>query len=380
MKFLHTSDWHLGRQFHHVSLLEDQASLLAQLIDYIKNHSVDAVIIAGDIFDRSVPPTKAIELLNKTLNTICEELKTPVILIPGNHDSAARLNFGAKQMKASGLHIVSSFDQMVEPITIETKQAGLVSFYGMPYSDPESVKHHFQQPVSTHDEAHQLLADKIKDCFISEHKNVLVSHCFVDGAIESDSERPLSIGGSDRVSHEHFVDFDYVALGHLHQPQKKGAEYIRYSGSLMKYSFSEQHHKKGMTLVEFDKDGFKTSEHIDLKPRHDMRVIEGNMDEILQAAKSDPNNEDYVLVRLMDKHAILEPMEKFRTVYPNILHLEKPGMLVGVEQELGAASLKRSEIDMFEDFFQEAQKSSLNEAQKEVIEQVIQQLTCQSES
>ncbi len=283
-------------------------------------------------------------------------------------------------MKASGLHIVSSFDQMVEPITIETKQAGLVSFYGMPYSDPESVKHHFQQPVSTHDEAHQLLADKIKDCFISEHKNVLVSHCFVDGAIESDSERPLSIGGSDRVSHEHFVDFDYVALGHLHQPQKKGAEYIRYSGSLMKYSFSEQHHKKGMTLVEFDKDGFKTSEHIDLKPRHDMRVIEGNMDEILQAAKSDPNNEDYVLVRLMDKHAILEPMEKFRTVYPNILHLEKPGMLVGVEQELGAASLKRSEIDMFEDFFQEAQKSSLNEAQKEVIEQVIQQLTCQSES
>lgn len=380
MKFLHTSDWHLGRQFHQVSLLDDQTGLLQQIIQFIQNNPVDALIIAGDVFDRSVPPTKAVELLNKTLNVICDELATPVILIPGNHDSATRLNFGAKQMKRAGLHIVSSFEQMLEPITIESKSAGPVSFYGIPYNDPETVRHHFKQSISTHDEAHEFLVKEIKQRFQPEHRNVLVSHCFVDGAESSDSERPLSIGGADRVSYEHFVDFDYVALGHLHQPQRKGQEYIRYSGSLMKYSFSEQFHKKGMTLVELGSDGFKNAEHISLTPKHDMRVIEGNMEEILSAAQTDPKFEDYILVRLMDKHAILEPMEKLRAVYPNVLHLEKPGMLIGVEQEMGMASLKRSEFDMFQDFYQEAQKSSLNDEQKTLIQQVIQQLNRQPEN
>ncbi|ENJ1587598.1 exonuclease SbcCD subunit D [Vibrio parahaemolyticus] len=377
MKFIHTSDWHLGRQFHNVSLLEDQQAVLEQLIQYIENNPVDAVIVAGDVYDRSVPPTIAIELLNRVVKRICGELNTPMILISGNHDGAERLGFGSGQMKRSGLHIISNFEDMLTPVVIETKAAGHVAFYGMPYNDPEQVRYVYKEPVSTHDEAHKLLAEKITEQFQSEHRNILISHCFVDGAIESESERPLSIGGSDRVSHEHFLNFDYVALGHLHQPQKKGEEYIRYSGSLMKYSFGEQNQKKGFTLVEIGKDGFIGAEHIELTAPHEMRIVEGELEQILEWGKTDPKNEDYLLVRLMDKHAILNPMEKLRTVYPNVLHLEKPGMLIGVEQEMAQAKLARSEIDMFKDFFAEAQDSELSNEQEQAISDIIKQLSQQ---
>ncbi|CAH1526668.1 Exonuclease SbcD [Vibrio jasicida] len=378
MKFIHTSDWHLGRQFHNVSLLDDQQAVLDQLIQYIENNPVDAVVVAGDIYDRSVPPTIAIELLNKVVKRICGELNTPMILISGNHDGAERLGFGSEQMKNAGLHIISNFEDMLTPVVIETESAGQVAFYGMPYNDPEQVRFAYQEPVSTHDQAHKLLAEKITEQFQPEQRNVLVSHCFVDGAIESESERPLSIGGSDRVSHEHFLNFDYVALGHLHQPQKKGEEYIRYSGSLMKYSFGEQNQKKGFTLVEIDQNGFVSAEHVDLAAPHEMRIVEGELEQVIEQGKTDPKNEDYLLVRLMDKHAILNPMEKLRTVYPNVLHLEKPGMLIGVEQEMAQAKLARSEIDMFRDFFSEAQDSQLSQDQDQAISDIIKQLSLQA--
>ncbi|YCO02220.1 exonuclease SbcCD subunit D [Vibrio sp. VNB-15] len=378
MKFIHTSDWHLGRQFHNVSLLDDQQAVLDQLIQYIENNPVDAVVVVGDIYDRSVPPTIAIELLNKVVKRICGELNTPMILISGNHDGAERLGFGSEQMKNAGLHIISNFEDMLTPVVIETESAGQVAFYGMPYNDPEQVRFAYQEPVSTHDQAHKLLAEKITEQFQPEQRNVLVSHCFVDGAIESESERPLSIGGSDRVSHEHFLNFDYVALGHLHQPQKKGEEYIRYSGSLMKYSFGEQNQKKGFTLVEIDQNGFVSAEHINLAAPHEMRIIEGELEQVIEQGKTDPKNEDYLLVRLMDKHAILNPMEKLRTVYPNVLHLEKPGMLIGVEQEMARAKLARSEIDMFRDFFSEAQDGQLSQEQDQAISDIIKQLSQQA--
>ncbi len=375
MKFLHTSDWHLGRQFHNVSLLDDQKVVLEQIIDFMRSNPIDALVVAGDIYDRSVPPTAAIEVMNHFVNVVCGELHVPVILIPGNHDGAQRLGFGAEQLKQAGLHIIAHFDDMLQPVVIHTEQAGDVAFYGMPYNDPEIVRHYYQQSVSTHDDAHQLLCEKIREQFHPEQKHILISHCFVDGAMESESERPLSIGGSDRVNHQHFVDFDYVALGHLHQPQYKGESYIRYSGSIMKYSFSEQHQKKGMTLVEINQQGFHSATHIDLHAPHQMRILEGELNTLLDCGKSDPKADDYLLVRLMDQHAILDPMEKLRAIYPNVLHLEKPGMLIGVEQEMGKARLSRGELDMFKDFFLEAQQSDLTPEQEAVVTQVIQTLT-----
>jgi len=263
MKFIHTSDWHIGRLFQNISLLEDQLHVLQQVKSYAREHGVDALVIAGDVFDRSIPPAEAVDALDKFLDEIINELKIPVIMISGNHDSAKRLRFGARHMQQSGLHILSKLDSVTIPVIIETK-TGPVHFYGIPYHDPVEVREAFNCEVKTYDEAHTHVVDLVKEVRISDTPAVLISHCFIDGAEESDSERPLSIGGADRVSYQPLEDFDYVALGHLHGPQYKGKEHIRYSGSLLKYSFSEYQKKKGIALVELDEKGFVSMEHLTL--------------------------------------------------------------------------------------------------------------------
>ncbi|WP_394150960.1 exonuclease SbcCD subunit D [Vibrio maritimus] len=380
MKFIHTSDWHLGRQFHNVSLLDDQKHVLEQIKHYLATSDIDALLIAGDVYDRSVPPTSAIEVLDEFLNHVVQELAIPVIMISGNHDGAKRLGFGSRQFGQAGLHIISSLEQITTPIEITDKQGHTVFFYGLPYADPEQVRHHYKVSVSNHDEAHQYMAEQLNAVVDYSKQNVLMSHCFIDGAQTCESERTLSIGGADRVSYEHFKQFDYVALGHLHQAQKRGAEYIRYSGSIMKYSFSEQFHNKGMTLVELSPG--KTEPVISTIPLtapHDMRIIEGDLLDLIEQGKQDPNADDYLLVRLTDKHAILDPMAKLREVYPNVLHLEKPGMLIGVETEMGQARLGRSEIDMFQDFFLEVQGDAMTEDQTDMVSDVLQSLRKQTE-
>jgi exonuclease SbcD len=374
MKFIHTSDWHIGRQFHNVSLLEDQQFVLNQLIEYIKSEDVDALVIAGDIYDRSLPPANAVELLDDVLKSICMDLDIPIILIPGNHDSAERVRFGAKQMKESGLHILGNLNGILEPAVIEIKGVE-VAFYGIPYCEPLMVRDTFDVEVKSYDDAHTHLVDEIKNVMSDEQVNVLISHCFIDGATESDSERPLQIGGADRVSYQPCIDFDYVALGHLHSPQYKGAEHIRYSGSIMKYSFSEQNQKKGVTLVEVDKNGLVSQTHLTLKPLRDMRIIEGELDTILEQGKVDPNSDDYLLVRLSDKHAILDPMGKLRSVYPNVLHLEKPGMLETKATQLKQESLKQGELDMFKDFYSQIAGQEMSEEQDKLVCELINGLT-----
>lgn len=370
MKFIHTSDWHIGRQFHNVSLLDDQRSVLEQLLTYIEREAVDALVIAGDIYDRSVPPATAVELLDEVLHRICIDLGVPVILIPGNHDSAERLRFGARQLRRAGLHIIGDLGQITEPVVINSGDTE-VHFYGIPYCDPETVRNQFEVDVSGHDAAHSFLVGQIRAARSGSAVNVLVSHCFVDGGEESESERPLSIGGADRVSYRPMADFDYVALGHLHSPQFRGGQHIRYCGSLLKYSFSEQHQKKGVTLVELGASGLKSTRHLPLTPVREMRVIEGELDSIIRHGKSDPCKEDYLLVRLTDRHAILDPMGKLRQVYPNVLHLEKPGMLETGDQQASREKLKRGELEMFRDFFQQVFGAELTPEQDRAVRQTI---------
>lgn len=373
MKFIHTSDWHIGRQFHNVSLLEDQQHVLSQLLEYIEKEAVDALVIAGDIYDRSVPPATAVDLLDELLTKICQEMKVPVILIPGNHDCARRLRFGAQQLHRAGLHILGDLEKVTTPVVIPHAD-GDVAFYGLPYNDPETVRNLYGVSVSTYDEAHTHLVEHIKANRMADTASVLISHCFVADSKASDSERPLSIGGSDRVSYQPCVDFDYVALGHLHSPQYCGEEYIRYSGSLMKYSFSEQNQKKGVTLVEVNASGFKSQRHLPLLPLRDLRIIEGELAAILAKGAVDPNRDDYLLVRLTDRHAILDPMAKLRAVYPNVLQLEKPGMLITGEQAVNRDKLKRGELDMFRDFFEGMSGQKMTEDQDRAITDVISDL------
>ena len=221
MKFIHTSDWHIGRQFHNVSLLEDQRHVLQQLVGLVREYAVDALVIAGDIYDRSVPPAAAVSLLDEVLHEVVNGLGVPVIIIPGNHDSAERLGFGSRQLREAGLHIISSLDHISEPVSLQGAH-GEVHFYGIPYSDPEHVRSHFQgeaEGIHSHDDAHGFLVERVQQARQQDIPAVLVSHCFVDGAQESESERPLSVGGADRVSWQPLANFDYVALGHLHAPQ-----------------------------------------------------------------------------------------------------------------------------------------------------------------
>jgi DNA repair protein SbcD/Mre11 len=378
MKFLHTSDWHLGRQFHNVSLLDDQRHVLNQILDHIQEQQVDALVIAGDIYDRAVPPAAAVDVLDEFLNTVCQQLNVPVILIPGNHDSAERLRFGARQLRQAGLHIFADLDQITVPAIIKAGDEE-VHFYGVPYCDPETVRAHSNEDLKTHDQAHTFLVNKIHQAKNARVNNVLISHCFVDGAEASESERPLAIGGADRVSFEPLLDFNYVALGHLHGPQFRGEKHICYSGSPLKYSFSEARHNKSVTLVELNAQGERTITKLPLKALHDVRIIEGELSTIVEQGRTDPFNQDYLLVRLTDRHALLDPMNKLREVYANVLHLEKPGMLHLAEQAPRRDALKRNELDMFHDFFSQITGQELTPPQDQALQTILRELRSQNE-
>jgi DNA repair protein SbcD/Mre11 len=371
MRILHTSDWHIGRQFHNVSLLEDQRHVLNQITDLISEQQVDVVLVAGDIYDRSVPPANAVELLDEVINRICKELNVPMIMIAGNHDGPERLGFASGLTAGSGLHIVGPLLGQQTP-TILSDAAGDVAFYGIPYADPVTVRDVFAVEAATHDEAMAHLVAQVHKHNGSERRCVVLSHCFLDGGEESESERPLSIGGADRVSPKHFMDFSYVALGHLHGRQFKGAQHIRYSGSILKYSFSEEKHHKSVTLIDLDAEGQCNIEQIELKVLRDMRVLEGALDELLEQGKNDPNNEDYLLVRLTDIHAILDIMGKLRAVYPNVLHLERPGLMsTGEKRVMLREQLKKGEMEMFGDFFQQISGEALSAEQSKIIEETL---------
>jgi len=379
MKFIHTSDWHIGRALQNISLLDDQLQRLQQVKNDAKTHQVDALIIAGDIFDRSVPPANAVEALDHFFDEISTELGLPIIMIPGNHDSAKRLGFGAGQMRLSGLYILNTVADVATPVVVETATE-TIHFYGIPYHDPVEVREAFNCEVATSDEAHTFLVNQIKSVRDSSIPSVLISHCFIDGAQESESERPLSIGGADRVSYQPLEDFDYVALGHLHAPQHKGQAHIRYSGSLLKYSFSEYQQNKGVTLVELDNKGLVSIQHLPFKPARDLRIIEGLLADILEQGKTDPNPDDYLLIRLQDKQDILDPLAQLRQVYPNILQLERTQFILSKGSQLVTdMSLKRTEQQVFSDFFEQVIGRPLNEQQNSWLLDVINQAKALSE-
>lgn len=380
MRILHTSDWHIGRQLHNVSLLEDQRHMLDQIVGIIRDNEVDVVIVAGDIYDRSVPPAAAVELLDETVNRICNELKKELIVISGNHDSGERLGFGSRQMATAGLHIIGPLWRDPEPVVINGPQ-GEVAFYGVPYNAPATVRNLHDVELSSHDEAMALLTGKIHADNGQQRPSVVIAHCYLDGGSSCDSERPLSIGGADLVSADHFKDFTYVALGHLHGPQHKNAEHIRYSGSPLKYSFSEQNHKKGVTLVDIDAKGVVSTSQIPVVPLRNMRIIEGLLEELIEAGRLDPHREDYISARLEDTHAILEPMAKLRDVYPNILHLEKIELTNRSEQiKANRERLKKGEMSMLTDFYQQVTGGALSEAQTEIAAKTLEKLYAAEEN
>ncbi len=283
MKILHTADWHIGKLVHGMHMTGDQEYVLDGLVQLLKKEQPDVLVIAGDVYDRSVPPVEAVELLDGVLTTIVADLDIEVIMISGNHDSPDRLGFAGKILEKNGLHITGEMEAEFTPVILGDG-FGKVAFHVIPYSDPAHVKALLgNEDIRTHDQAFEAIMERIREKMDRNMRSVCVTHGYVAGLKpleESDSERPLSIGGTEMVSVEHLKEFDYVALGHIHGPQKVKYDHVRYSGSLLKYSFSETRQRKSVTMVEMDADGSCDIRLIEIEPRRDMRIIKGTLEQL----------------------------------------------------------------------------------------------------
>jgi len=358
MKILHTADWHLGKRVQGVYMTEDQRFVLEQLLSVIETERPDAVIIAGDLYDRAVPPTEAVQLLDELLERIVLRLQVPVLAIAGNHDSPARLNFGNRIMRASGLYMAGELTLPVQTARLQD-EFGPVDFHLVPYTEPGIVRFMTgDESVRSHHDAMRAITDRIREEMDPAARHVLVGHAFVTphGEAESntsDSERPVTIGGAVHVSAAHFDGFHYTALGHLHQAHFVGQEHVQYAGSPLKYSISEEHHKKGYLMVELDAEGKVSVEKRELLPRRDMRAVEGFIADL----ERHPVNEDYVFVRLLDQAAVTSPMERIRAVYPNAMHVERKSameQLAGI-RETGSTTgrAKMDGLSLFKAFYED---------------------------
>jgi exonuclease SbcD len=335
MRFLHTADWHLGRLFHQVHLTEDQEYVLRQLIEVAREGRVDAVIVAGDVYDRAVPPPEAVRLLDDVLAELLLGLKVPVIVAAGNHDSPERLTFGARIMEAQGLHLFGLPAADSAPVLLPDAN-GYVSLYVAPYAEPALVREHLDEPGAIdHDSAMGALLSMMLTAYPPAGRAVFVGHAFVQGGTGSDSERPLSVGGAGTVSAAHFAPFCYAALGHLHRPQALAGGRVRYAGALLKYSFDEVGQARSVNIVDIDATGRFSVEAIVLRPRRDLRRIEGTLEELLSGGGSPaadisasggdpvPSRDDYIVARLTDPMPVLDPIGRLRKLYPNVLCIER---------------------------------------------------------
>lgn len=368
LKLFHTADWHLGKLVHGVHMTDDQRYVLTQFVNAIREEKPDAVMIAGDLYDRAVPPTEAVALLDEIIDEIVVKLQTPVFAIAGNHDSPGRLHFGSRLMKENGYYIGGHVQPADQPIILNDEY-GEVHFHLLPYADPSIIRTIFEDTsITNHQQAMQRLVSEIEERLDPTARHILIGHAFVtaygdEAPNTSDAERPLAIGGAEYVSSQLFSSFHYTALGHLHQAHKVGKEQIRYAGSPLKYSISEEHHEKGFLVVELDAHGQVTVEKRLLEPVRDMRTVEGKLEELLQL----PVNDDYVFVRLLDEVPILFPMEKIRSVFPNAMHIERklPSSLKRKEWSAQRVKGSRDAQALFEAFYEEV-------TQKEADEQTVQ--------
>lgn len=374
MKFFHTADWHLGKLVQGVYMTEEQRLVLEQLIAAIKEEQPDAVIIAGDLYDRAVPPTEAVNLLDEVLAKIVLELKTPVLAVAGNHDSPGRLNFGSRIMKMNGIHIAGHVQKHHELVVLKDEH-GEVHFHLVPYTDPSLVRYALEDPeIRSHNDAMRAITANIKQSLDPDARHVFVGHAFVTPHGEqedntSDSERPLSIGGAEHVDARHFEDFHYTALGHLHKAHYVLNETIRYAGSPLKYSISEEKHQKGFHVVELDGSGQVTVEKRLFVPNRDMRTVEGTIEEILKHEL----NEDFVFVKLLDDVPILYPMEKVRSVYPNAMHVERKNFIGTVSQSETGARRTMDSLSLFKAFYEEVKGEEVSKETEAIFKDVLEE-------
>ena len=377
MRFIHTADWHLGRLFHGVHLTDDQRHLLAgQFTDLVRDAKPDVVIVAGDVYDRAVPPPDAVQLLDEILSTLVLDLGVPVLLIAGNHDSPGRLSFGSRLLAGRKLFVSGCVSADCPPLVLSDAH-GPVHFYSIPYAEPASVRQCLActEPLD-HNLAMRRLTARIRDAHAAGARSVAIAHAFVAGGAESESERPLSVGGAGTVDAAAFDGFHYTALGHLHCPQTLGTHgTVRYSGSPLKYSFDESESTKTVFVVDMDGGGACTCEPVELTPRRDVRRVEGTMADLLSGPTGGKSKDDYLEVMLLDDGPVLDAIGKLRDVYPNVLSIRRPERAA----QDGAAGdrpdvRKMSDVALFQSFYKHVSGEDLTAEQEGAFVKVVEDM------
>lgn len=373
MKLLHLSDLHIGKRVNEVSLLEDQREVLDEILHLAEKHQVDALLLAGDLYDKPIPPAEAVSLLDDFFTALSRR-GIPVLAISGNHDSPERLNFGARLLEREGIHLAARYQGPQEPVILQDAY-GPVAIYLLPYLKPALVRRFCgEEEIVTYSQA---VAWAVSQWSIPpERRNVLVAHQFVTGGVTCESEE-LSVGGLDQIPGEIFAAFDYVALGHLHGPQFVGRETVRYSGSPLKYSFSECRQEKSVTLVTLGEKGQMTVEPLPLHPTRDMREIRGTYEEV--TARSFYENtprEDYLHVILTDQEDVPEAVGKLRVIYPNLLKLTYDNLRTqNTEAVTGAQQPEeRSPLDLFREFYQMQNNQPLSVEQEAFLKTMLEEI------
>lgn len=374
MKLIHLSDLHLGKRVNEFSMLEDQQYILEEILRIIDSEKPDGVLIAGDVYDKTVPSAEAVTLLDEFLVQLSTR-DTQTFLISGNHDSAERLAFGGRLMEQSGIHIARVYNGVLAPLTLRDEY-GPVDLYLLPFLRPVQVRRFFpESEIATYTEA---MAAVLGAADIDKtHRNVLVTHQFVTGAQTCDSEE-LSVGGTDNVDVSVFDDFDYVALGHIHGPQKIGRETVRYCGTPLKYSFSEVGHKKSVTVVELAEKGSVAIRTVPLVPKRDMSELRGAYNELMlrENYEGKPFRNDYLRITLTDEEDIPNAVNNLRTVYPYIMRLDYDNRRTRTESHVdGAEQVERKRpLTLFEEFYESQNGQPMSEEQRSFAKQLMERI------
>ena len=373
MKLIHLSDLHLGKRVYDFNLLEDQAYILKEILKVIDTEEPDGVIIAGDIYDKSVPSTEAVELLDEFLVQLSRR-DLQVFLISGNHDSPERLAFASRLIASAGIHMSPVYHGVIEPIVL-TDAYGPLNVYLLPFVKPAHVRRFFpDRKIESYQDA---LCAAIEALPVDwSGRNVLVTHQFVTGAVRSDSEE-ISVGGTDNIDAAVFERFDYVALGHIHGPQNIRSERIRYCGTPLKYSFSEAEHVKSVTVTEIREKGSLSVRTVPLHPMRDLREIEGTYEELTYRPNYEgTNTEDYLHITLTDEEDIPDAIGKLRLIYPNLMSLDYNNSRTrsaGVLSDPAEAD-RKSPLVLFEEFYKEQNGRFMSDEQKDFAREIMEHI------
>ena len=403
MRFLHTADWHLGRIFYGQYLTDDQAYVLEhQFFTILKEEKIDGILLAGDVFDRAVPPIEAIELWDSIITRLAMDYKVPLFVVSGNHDGAERLEVGRSMLSESGIHILGSPHHALQPFEFEGFD-GRVAICPMPFSEPRRIGDALglnsseSKPVDTdmtddtlfsyvddkdqetgalnlhnYDQMYQAWSDYLYKQVPKQMRSIAISHAFVMGGEVGGSERTLSVGGSEQVSPHVFKNFHYTALGHLHGPQRMGADHIRYSGSPLKYSFDEHTQKKSFTIIDMDTNGKVDISTIPVEAKRDVVILEGYFEDLLNnTALQTKHKDDYVQARLLDTMPIMDGMAKLRQGYHRCMTIELAGRIATPVVDMRDAVFKElNERQLFNQFAETVWKEPLTEAEQSYIDSV----------